>query len=80
MYILTISLIVDLIIGDPSFYPHPVVLIGSLINYLEKLLLNKQDNDYIKKVKGVLLVITVLLITFFITYFLIYLFKQRRNY
>ncbi len=76
MYILTIGLIVDLIIGDPSFYPHPVVLIGGLINFLEKILLNKKNNDYIKKAKGVLLVITVLLITFFITYFLIYLFKQ----
>ena len=76
MYVLTIALIVDLIIGDPNFYPHPVVLIGKLINYLEKILLNKLNKNYIKRLKGLLLVIIVVFITYSITYFLILSFEN----
>ena len=34
---LIIAYVLDLILGDPAFLPHPVVLIGKLISYLEGL-------------------------------------------
>ncbi|MGM0446339.1 MAG: adenosylcobinamide-phosphate synthase CbiB [Bacillota bacterium] len=76
MYILTIGLIADLIIGDPTFYPHPVVLIGRLIKLLENILYKNKNSDYVKKTKGILLVFIVLLVTFSVTYLLIFLFSQ----
>lgn len=35
---LIVGFIMDLIIGDPHGFPHPVVLIGKLISFLEKIL------------------------------------------
>ena len=33
---LILGYILDLIIGDPQGYPHPIRLIGKLIEYVEK--------------------------------------------
>lgn len=38
LYALMIGFIADLIIGDPHGFPHPVVLIGKLISFLEKVM------------------------------------------
>ena len=38
LYALLSGAIIDLLIGDPHFIPHPVVLMGKLISALEKLL------------------------------------------
>ncbi|MCR5109116.1 MAG: adenosylcobinamide-phosphate synthase CbiB [Lachnospiraceae bacterium] len=59
----TISFITDLILGDPSCIPHPVVFFGKLIGFLEKpyrnLFKGKKSGN---KKAGILMVITVLLI------------------
>lgn len=61
--------LLDLLLGDPYWLPHPVRLIGSLISGLEKRLLGKQlENPEERKEKkelknGILLVILVLLVT-----------------
>jgi len=36
LYALIIGFIIDLIIGDPHGFPHPVVLMGKLISFLDK--------------------------------------------
>lgn len=41
--VLTVGFILDLIVGDPSWLPHPIVYIGRLISYLEKKLYVKRD-------------------------------------
>ncbi len=38
LYALLAGALIDLLIGDPHFIPHPVVLMGKLISLLEKLL------------------------------------------
>ncbi len=38
LYALLAGALIDLLIGDPHFLPHPVVLMGKLISLLEKLL------------------------------------------
>ena len=61
-----IAYILDLIFGDPHRIPHPVQIIGKLISFLEKKLINLPN----KKFYGGVLNIIVLITTFVICYFL----------
>lgn len=36
VFIIVAAILVDLWIGDPRLFPHPVILMGKLITYLEK--------------------------------------------
>lgn len=63
--------VLDLLIGDPHFIPHPVRLIGSLISFLDKRLnsdagYNSSENEanLSKYKKGMLLAFTVIITTF----------------
>lgn len=63
--------VLDLLIGDPHFIPHPVRLIGSLISFLNKRLnseagYNSSENEanLTKYKRGVLLAFTVIFATF----------------
>lgn len=63
--------VLDLLIGDPHFIPHPVRLIGSLISFLDKRLncdtgYNSSENEanLTKYKRGVLLTFTVIFATF----------------
>lgn len=63
--------VLDLLIGDPHFIPHPVRLIGSLISFLDKRLncdvkYNSSENEanLTKYKRGVLLAFTVIFATF----------------
>ena len=65
--------LLDLLLGDPYWLPHPIRLIGSLISGLEKKLLNrKTERKYKNELKsGVVLVFLVLTITLCVTTMLI---------
>lgn len=63
--------LLDLLIGDPHFIPHPVRLIGSLISFLDKRLncdakynISEKNLNLIKYKRGMLLVFTVIFATF----------------
>jgi len=55
--------ILDLIIGDPYWLPHPVRIVGKVIEYLERTLRKdnqSQQTQQTEKIKGIILtVITV---------------------
>ena len=65
--------LLDLLLGDPYWLPHPIRLIGSLISGLEKKLLGgRTEKDHKKELKkGVLLVFLVLFISFSVSAILI---------
>lgn len=63
--------VLDLLIGDPHFIPHPVRLIGSLISFLDKRLncdagynISEEKLNLIKYKRGMLLAFTVIFATF----------------
>ena len=58
--IISIGYILDLIFSEPKRIPHPVVIIGNLISFLEKKLYREEQSDRIKFWKGSLLNIIVL--------------------
>ncbi len=74
---LSIGFLLDLLIGDPKWLPHPVQGIGKLITYLESRLYREEDDDKTKIKKGTMLVaavslivVAVVIVLLLITYFL----------
>lgn len=66
-YMMSLAVLADLFIGDPKTKLHPVVLIGMLIGWLEKILLRQSDTPEQKKRKGMVLVCAVLMIIYSIS-------------
>ena len=63
-----LGFLLDLLLGDPYFLPHPIRLIGSLIAGMEKYLLERpegREEDQFKK--GIVLVVIVLTATMAVT-------------
>ncbi|MEA3319457.1 MAG: adenosylcobinamide-phosphate synthase CbiB [Bacillota bacterium] len=67
MFILGAAVVLDVISGDPRWLPHPVVQMGKLISFLEKILNNGQK----RRRKGVLLAIIVVLSVYGIVFLVI---------
>ena len=70
--------VLDLLIGDPHFIPHPVRLIGSFISFLDKRLncdagynISEKKLNLIKYKRGMLLAFTVIFATFAISLIII---------
>ena len=70
--------VLDLLIGDPHFIPHPVRLIGSLISFCDKRLncdagynISEKKLNLIKYKRGMLLAFTVIFATFAISVIII---------
>lgn len=70
--------VLDLLIGDPHFIPHPVRLIGSLISFCDKRLncdagynISEKRLNLIKYKRGMLLAFTVIFATFAISVIII---------
>lgn len=70
-FIILGAYIIDLIVGDPRSIPHPVVLFGKFIAFLEKILYKEKQNNSYKFWTGVVLVFLVIITVYTLTYFLI---------
>ncbi|MBM7557114.1 adenosylcobinamide-phosphate synthase CbiB [Halanaerobacter jeridensis] len=62
-YLLLTAIILDLIIGGPNFYPHPVVIIGRGINLLENLLRRICGSKF-ERIAGLILSVIIISSTF----------------
>lgn len=69
---LILGYILDLIIGDPQGYPHPIRLIGKLIEYLEKLFRKNCKSRKDELMAGALLWFTVVSLSFIIPCLILY--------
>ncbi len=79
-YIILFSgILIDLIIGDPDFITHPVVIIGSLISYLESVFRKFAESKISEIISGVIIVLLTVSLAYLITYLLIN-FSYRLNY
>lgn len=64
---ITLAYIIDLLVGDPPEWPHPVKWMGEMISFLEK----RWNNGESKKRKGVAMLLFVLLIVFSIVFIIV---------
>ena len=67
------ALVVDLLVGDPRWLPHPVVIIGGLIQRLEHLIRRFKLSHLGLRLSGLLLVAVVCFATYLVTWGLILL-------
>ena len=63
----------DLIIGDPYWLPHPVRIIGKVIEYLARVLRKNNQNQRAEKIKGIFLTVITVGLSYYLIYFLIYI-------
>ncbi|XOQ26819.1 MAG: Cobalamin biosynthesis protein CobD [Mitsuokella multacida] len=73
MNIAILAFVIDTIIGDPRTKLHPVVLIGRLISFLERIYYRREDGNQRKFFNGAILVLLVLFITYDVAAGIIYL-------
>lgn len=71
--------IVDIIIGDPCWLPHPVRIIGKAINRAELELKKYCKTNLEQKIGGILIVLFITSSTFLITYTLVKIFIGFKN-
>ena len=58
------AFLIDCLIGDPRSSIHPVCLMGNLISLLEGFLYNESDSDSVKRIKGTVLMLLMLVICY----------------
>jgi len=75
---ISLSYLLDLIIGDPYWFPHPVKGMGRFITFWEKKL-RKGKKGHILRIKGVILTAIVVGVSVFSAYILLY-FAGEINY
>jgi len=72
--------ILDLIIGDPQGYPHPVRLIGKLISFIERNLRKITKTGRQERIAGYFLCAIVVFTSYISGYFIIYMLKEVNVY
>jgi adenosylcobinamide-phosphate synthase len=75
-YLPLVAILIDTFLGDPRSSLHPVVMIGNCISYFERKLLKPQYSPTLKRIAGMLLVISVLGITYAVTWWILKLLSQ----
>ncbi len=63
--------LLDIAIGDPAWFPHPIKYIGKGIAFLERIFLGTAANPIQKRAAGIIVALTVISTTYFIAYFFI---------
>lgn len=66
-----LAVILDFILGDPNWLPHPIIYIGKLIGFLEKWLRDKLPNNKKLKWASLIMVFIVCITTYIIPYLLL---------
>lgn len=66
-----LAVILDFILGDPNWLPHPIIYIGKLIGFLEKWLRDKLPNNKKLKWASLIMVFIVCITTYTIPYLLL---------
>ncbi|MEL7567436.1 MAG: adenosylcobinamide-phosphate synthase CbiB [Dehalobacterium sp.] len=71
---------IDLVLGDPRSFPHPVIYIGKLISFLEHQVRKRAKTPKALKMGGVFLTFTTVLVTFSLSMGLLLLAKNIHIY
>lgn len=73
--IIIFAFIIDMIVGDPYWLPHPIILIGNMISKGEKTIRKLFKNDFLG---GVILSLIVITLSYFIPFSILY-FAEKVN-
>ena len=68
---LLIAVIIDWLVGDPYWFPHPVIYMGKLIRFLENKVRRKCKSEVGLKLGGALIVVSLMLVSFIIPFIIL---------
>jgi len=68
-----LAVLLDFLIGDPYWFPHPIIYIGKLIKFLENFFRINCKSEKMLKFSGGIIVIVVMAMSFIIPYFILYI-------
>ncbi|MBK5242892.1 adenosylcobinamide-phosphate synthase CbiB [Clostridium sp.] len=68
-----VAVLLDFLIGDPYWFPHPIIYIGKLIAFLENIFRKYCKSERMLKFSGGIIVIIVMCTSFLIPYFILYI-------
>lgn len=71
MFDLLIAIFLDVLIGDPYSFPHPVKLMGNIISYEEKMARKITKSINVLKILGGLIVVVNILIAFIVPFYIL---------
>lgn len=71
MIYIYIAFLMDIILGDPYWYPHPVIYMGKYIKFYENKIRKGINSEKGLKIAGIFLVITITFITYISSYLLL---------
>lgn len=78
--LILLAFILDLILGDPYTWPHPVKAIGNYINFFQKYLMKPLFSIRMKYMMGGLLWISTVVISYTLTWLLLFIAFKLNNY
>ncbi|MGH4120326.1 adenosylcobinamide-phosphate synthase CbiB [Clostridium sp.] len=71
-----VAVLLDFLIGDPYWFPHPIIYIGKLIAFLENTFRKYFKSEKMLKLSGGLIVVVVMGMSFLIPYFILYITRE----
>jgi adenosylcobinamide-phosphate synthase len=71
-----VAVLLDFLIGDPNWFPHPIIYIGKLIAFLENTFRKYCKSEKMLKLSGGIIVIVVMGMSFLIPYFILYITRE----
>ncbi|PWK14818.1 adenosylcobinamide-phosphate synthase CbiB [Tumebacillus permanentifrigoris] len=71
--VVLLAYLVDLLVGDPRWLPHPVVIIGTFISRLDRLVRRPADSKLVARLKGCLFPLLIVGGTYLVTFELLHL-------
>lgn len=71
-----IAVLLDLIIGDPIWFPHPVIFMGKLIAFLENKGRALFKGKTAIKIFGGIIVVIMILVSFFLPFAVLFIFRK----
>ena len=77
---LILAVVLDLLIGDPYWFPHPVIYIGKLISKLDKLGRKLCKTNKQIKVFGGIIVVVVAIFSFLVPFIILMISKELFGY
>ncbi len=80
MEIVIVAFIMDLLIGDPRWFPHPVRMIGQLISFLEGIIRRRVSGKTGQICGGAIIVVLTVTIVYLLSFLFMYLLSPFKRY
>ncbi|WP_018247675.1 adenosylcobinamide-phosphate synthase CbiB [Orenia marismortui] len=71
LYLLLMAVLIDIVIGDPNCYPHPVIIIGRGISIFERILRRFCRDKLSERISGIILVLFIIVGSYLVTKWII---------